>query len=206
MRNLLFIAAIFFCASLGAAEAKMFPEYKCVLALPNDSFEWIETKDGTAACMNKDGLVLMLKVDKAGQHDIIDRDFAKGFKEGFVRNGVADQVAGELTKFRGVPSCRVHARMPKLNSFLTAQVFFANGYFYQLHVLEQTEAPSPPEGLDSVFNAFSFIGKPDVPTAQPLSLFEVISQVGGLAFAAILIAVVIKHYVKKHQEKKQGFS
>ena len=138
------VASIFAFAShaIAAEKTKEFSAYKFKVTLPK-GWNWTDADAarGTATTTSGDGLVLSVTAVRAPKQFAVGNTFAKGFDDGFFKDGAYVKRDGKFMKYRGAPCYQALFQAAEDKRTGAIRVLGLNDFCYQIQLLG---AASPP--------------------------------------------------------------
>ncbi len=160
--TILLLWLIALCAPLLANASDMtraFPDFQCVVSLPDQSFSWInpaQIPGATAAFRDDTGHIAILIALKTPKE--FKRVDPRGIDDGFCTPGQITKIKGENTIFRGTECYQLTARVEQTGAIVYVRAFAARGNMYQFQVIDQTSPYLTPSQVEKIFTAFNFSG------------------------------------------------
>ena len=202
MKHLLAVLAVALVSQHAVAETKSFADLGCSVSLPDESWQWENVPNVTAAMSSEAGVVLTLAVKPAPAGFKIDDKFITSFEKGSVVPGAIKKRGGAMTTFKGVPCYQLNTTMLEDGSTATTFAFAAQGNFYLLQLLGGEEPVELAPDLQKILNSFQFTNQNPSPSQTEASSSTDFSQIMGMLVGLCVIGIIVVLLVKKKGTKK----
>ncbi|QDU09950.1 hypothetical protein [Gimesia aquarii] len=185
-----------------------FPEYSCKLTLPSPQFKWIEQEippDSLAGFYDDIGTKLLFTAKKIPAGVVLNESLIKEIQSPFNQQDSISIQSGEMITFRKVPCYQFHIRFKENSSVRIIRIFIANGYLYELQLMDSSLLIKNRNLSEYVFSAFEFMETPDIPIPnsdstekKPYNIVRILVRV--IFFTILVISVLFA--VAKSANKK----
>lgn len=124
-------------------KTKQFPTQKFKVSLPDKGWNWAD-EDGTRGSVTAtsgDGLMLSVTTVHSPKAFSVGASFAKGFDEGFFKDGAYVKRGGKFIKYRGAPCYQALFQAAEDKRTGVIRVIGLNDFCYQIQLLGAANPP-----------------------------------------------------------------
>jgi hypothetical protein len=192
---ILIILASGFMSTIHAKDAmKEFPEYKCRLTLPNETWSWDDNEKKPnliAIARSEDGLILIFGVYPQKDGYAICDKFISGFENGQLDNPGVSKTAGQKLTYCGVPCYQLDTYLSEEKMHSMNRVFNAHGYSYLLALMYPEGYKDTKLILEQKFECFTFTSKPSVKLRPENTAYEQGRRIGQITYRVMIWTIII---------------
>lgn len=193
--NILIVLASGFVFTIhGKDEIKEFPEYKCRLTLPNETWSWDDidnVPNVIAIARSEDGLILIFGVYPQKDDYAICDQFISGFEKGQLKQPGVSKTAGQKLTYCGVPCYQLDTFLSETNMHGMNRIFNAYGNSYFLGLMYPEGIKDTKLILEGIFECFTFTSKPSVILRPENTAYEQGRRIGHITARVMIWTMII---------------